>query len=146
MMFNLGCQLNWTWNQMKDRRWGKPGKVIWSGKMYPQCGQHLLVAELIKGGQSSLVFCLLFFTLTGKFIYSAAAAAAFAALLPWVQNPASLNFQHQLKTSGSPGILQTFAARLEPLEHPASRTEQLLDFLDFQEWDSHFLDGPRCVL
>lgn len=41
--------------------------------------------------------------------------------------PLSSGFQHNLKTSSSPGILQAFSTRLGLIRHPALWAEQLLD-------------------
>lgn len=81
--------------------------VIWNEKIHPECGQHFLPA--FTHWQVHLLCC------------------CHCYLPSLLFKPASLRFQHRLKTNSSPGIFQVFCGELWPLRIPVSWTEELPD-------------------
>lgn len=69
---NLGCHVDHTWNRLKPKPVCTPGKefpnqIISSVKTHPKPEPRFLVATHIE--EENYAFCLLDFTLAGKFIY-----------------------------------------------------------------------------
>lgn len=109
------CQLHCTWNQSKCMSLGTSARefldqVTWRGETHPKCRKYLLMVTRIKGRKRGELCILSACSHSCQQVHPSCCYG-----IPWwtlVIRTRSSEFQHNLKTSSSPGVLQAFSTGL----------------------------------
>lgn len=148
-MDNLGCRLDWLWDQLQGELFGIPvryffffNQMIWRGKTHSKCGLLPLVIAQERYGRRKLC---LYSSWQDQLSY----CCCFCCISHWTWD-LYLAFYHEMNMSSSPRTLKAFRPKWELLRYSASWPEQLFLFeaIGFQPiwWDSYcwILQNKSC--